>query len=672
MAIIALETKQRDWRSTFLDFETRAISWWRYAAAIILLVSAMIAEAIWPFSGVRYPLLIGSFLLGSSRSARRGSIGWAILCCLGLFASLIYPKPAEATFDWLATILTAGIIVALMLDRLRSIETAKVAADFSEFVDLVPQFLWRARPDGQVDYFNRKYFDITGADPIEAVIKQDWHKHIHPDDLPEFQRTWNYALENSDEVRTLFRVRHHSGDYVWLSGHGIASRDQNGNVNHWYGGLFDVTAHISATHEIQRLASELDEQVRHQSYALTRSNERFQALFEDMNIAYAEQDIRQAKSMIDHAKASGATSFSTLIEDDPGFLDACIATIKTRQVNDALLQMMGYEDCAEHAANLPFQDASDTRRVFRQQLEAMFDERHHFATTATLVGKGGRKIAVAVGINASEDWSVSFSTHIDITSEQRARELAAAARDNLARASRALTVGAVSTSLAHELNQPLLAVNMAAKTAKRWLSKSPPQMEDANLAIDRVTSNTERMNFIIQKTRDRLVKGHREPASVDLRELLGETNELLDAELAGNNINLRLNIEDDAAAVFADRIDLQQVFTNLIINAADAMSDLRGRKSIQITARRIADESVIEVQDNGPGIDSEALQHIFQPFFSTKSGGMGVGLQISRAIVEGYGGTLVAKNNELGGASFYVALPVVDGERRDVAAAAEV
>lgn len=626
--------------------------------AVVMSVLASLLIAVPLYLPALPVLLVLAFLVGLFDRSRRFVIVWTILSvCWATILLFIGSGGIEpgAVVTLASTVL---LITLLSKQRLQQLSYRDNAEQLRDFTDAVPQFLWRARPDGSVDYFNRQYFDITGEDPKDGVATQNWERHIHPDDLPDFKSVWADAVANADAVRTLFRVRHKAGGYIWMSGRGYAVRGSDGTIQHWYGGLFDVSAEIAATDEVKRLAGELNERIRRQSDELALSQERFRTLFEDMNIAYAEQDIRQAKLMIEQAKANGATSFSRLAAENPDFIDSCIAAVKVNRVNDALLHMMGYADHAELVAKPPSQNAVDSRRVMQQQLEAMFEGRHHFTTTATLLGKDDREVTVAVGVNVSADWSLSLSTHIDITGQLQAREAAAAAREDLARASRALTIGAVSTSLAHELNQPLLALNMAAKTAKRWLSKAPPQIEEAHLALDRVSSNTERMNSIIKNTRERLVKGRREPVRLDLRDLLTETGQLLELELAGRNVSLRLSIPDNAAEIFADRIELQQVFTNLIINAADAMANLKRSKTIEIVARRSkANESLVEVRDNGSGISQENIHQIFQPFFSTKSGGMGMGLQISRSIVEGFGGTLSAKNNDSGGATFTLTLP---------------
>lgn len=409
------------------------------------------------------------------------------------------------------------------------------------------------------------------------------------------------------------------------------------------------------------LTDQLAEQGRQHAEQLARSEVRYATLFSDMNHGHAEQDISEAKRMIDEAKANGATDFQRLATEDPEFIDRCLAAIKVNRVNDALLHMMGYADHAELVAKPPTENAVDARRVMQEQLHAMFDGRHHFAATATLLGKDNRKVTVAVGVNVPNDWSVSLSTHIDITEQLRAREAIASAREDLGRASRAVAIGAVSTTLSHELNQPLLAISLDTRSAKRWLEKAPPQLEHAREALGRVSANADRMNAIITNTREKLVKGSKEFAKVDLRQLLTETSYLLEGDLAARRARLQLAFHDDVVEVFGDRIDIQQLFINLIVNAADAMATIECERIVTISSRMTAaDILIVDVSDNGPGIAEENLKLVFEPFFSTKSGGMGIGLQICRSIVEAFQGTITARNNHGRGATFSITFPATE------------
>lgn len=362
--------------------------------------------------------------------------------------------------------------------------------------------------------------------------------------------------------------------------------------------------------------------------------------------------------MIDGLRAAGITNFRAYIVANPHFVDKCLASIRVNRVNGALLNMMGYRDHEELVAKPPTENAVDSRRVMTQQLEAMFDERHHFMTTATLLGKDNRRVTVAVGVNASADWAVSLSTHIDITERLQADEMVMEARGELARVNRALTIGALSSSLAHELNQPLLALGMSAQAAKRWLARTPPDIAQAEATLEKVTYNAERMDAIIRNTRLKLVRGASPLVSIELTDVLAETAMLLEHDVETKRVRLIVAPSPRTFYVKAVRIELQQVLTNIVLNAAEAMQHVRDNRIIRISIEPQGSTVAIVIADNGPGIAKEHLSHIFEPFFTTKAGGMGMGLQICRNIVDGFNGALKAENGPQGGAIFRIELPL--------------
>lgn len=415
--------------------------------------------------------------------------------------------------------------------------------------------------------------------------------------------------------------------------------------------------------ELKLATATLEERVLERTKELARSESRFRTLFQDMNIAYAEQDIRAAKAILDEAKAAGAKDFRTLAAEHPEIIDRCIASITVTTVNDALLAMMGYDDHDDLVRKPPTENAENARKVMTQQLEAMFEGRRHFTTATVLVGKNGRRVPVAIGVNVPADWSASLSTHIDITEQQRAHEIILSARDDLARANRAVTVGALSTSLAHELNQPILAIGLDAETSKRWLSRSPPEIDEALLAIGRVAQSAARVKAIMRRTREKLVKGSRMLEEVDVAELASETATLLERDLRNRRATLQIEPSNERLVVSADRVEIQQVLINLIVNAADAMLATDGERLVRVTMARVSGNAVaVTVEDHGPGVPEDRLNVIFEPFFSTKPGGMGMGLQICQSIITDFGGKLTVINRATGGASFSFTVPEVRPE----------
>lgn len=233
------------------------------------------------------------------------------------------------------------------------------------------------------------------------------------------------------------------------------------------------------------------------------------------------------------------------------------------------------------------------------------------------------------------------------------------ARDRLLRIARVTTLGQLSASIAHEVNQPLAAVVASGGACARWLAQDPPNLDKARLALDRIVSDANRASQVIARIRA-LSKGeapHRQP--FDLREAVFEIVTLSRSEIDRGGILLELEFHDSLPRVFADRVQIQQVISNLILNAIEEMSGgALSERRLRIAASQAApDTIVLAVADSGAGLTPSAREHLFDAFWTTKDGGMGLGLTISQAIVEANGGQICAAPNPEGGALFEVRLP---------------
>jgi signal transduction histidine kinase len=231
----------------------------------------------------------------------------------------------------------------------------------------------------------------------------------------------------------------------------------------------------------------------------------------------------------------------------------------------------------------------------------------------------------------------------------------------LARVSRMLTIGEMGVSIAHEVNQPLMAVVLNGDACLRWLGASPPNLEEARKAVGRMIDEGTRAGAIVRRIRA-LAKTSTERAAVDLNELAAEVEALLDRELARNRIVLRTELAKGLPTVRGDRVQLQQVIVNLAMNAIEAMSEeAQGRRELRIRSEMQGPDSVaIAVEDSGPGLPAGDPEELFIAFFTTKPNGVGIGLSISRTIVEAHGGRLWAVNSARG-AVFQFRLPVLEG-----------
>jgi NO-binding membrane sensor protein with MHYT domain len=245
-----------------------------------------------------------------------------------------------------------------------------------------------------------------------------------------------------------------------------------------------------------------------------------------------------------------------------------------------------------------------------------------------------------------------------LSERNRAEESLRQAQADLARVNRVTTLGELTASLSHELNQPISAVVASANACVRWLAGDPPNLEMARAAAKRMVRDGTRAADIITRTRLLFTKDTTPRELVDINEIIREMTVLLRSEAMRHAVSVRAELATDLPHVMGDRVQLQQVTMNLMINGIDAMKDVAGTRELAILSQRAEDERVmISVSDTGVGLPPNQVDRIFDPFFTTKHHGIGMGLSISRSIVEAHDGRLWAADNSPRGASFHLIIP---------------
>jgi C4-dicarboxylate-specific signal transduction histidine kinase len=252
-------------------------------------------------------------------------------------------------------------------------------------------------------------------------------------------------------------------------------------------------------------------------------------------------------------------------------------------------------------------------------------------------------------------------THTDLTAEVRADRAETELRKlqaGLAHVSRVTILGELTASLAHEVNQPLAGIVSSADACLHWLAAQPPNVDKARRAIERITRDAKRASDVVARVRNLAKKAPLQRTWVDINETVEETISLATRELSQNNVSLETQLAENLPQILADRIQLQQVILNLIINACEALTaaDDEFRK-LSISTAREMDGVALTVRDIGVGIDPQQIETVFEAFHTTKPGGMGMGLAVSRSIIEGHGGRLWAEPNEPRGAIFKFTIP---------------
>jgi C4-dicarboxylate-specific signal transduction histidine kinase len=234
----------------------------------------------------------------------------------------------------------------------------------------------------------------------------------------------------------------------------------------------------------------------------------------------------------------------------------------------------------------------------------------------------------------------------------------------LAHTSHAASLAEFSATIAHEVNQPLAAIAMRAETGLRWLSRDRPNMAKVEQLMRRIVSDARRASDIVQRIRRMATRHEPELSPLDLSEVVEEALLFVRHEVRSRSINLSVSLGVGLPIVMGDRIQLQQVIVNLLVNSIHAVMQVEGsRRLIELETGVDRDDAVsFSIRDSGPGIANEDLDRVFERFFTTREGGMGMGLAICQSIVTAHGGSIAVSNHGPGGAHFRFTLPTLTGK----------
>ena len=344
------------------------------------------------------------------------------------------------------------------------------------------------------------------------------------------------------------------------------------------------------------------------------------------------------------------------------------------EANDAFLRIVGYDREDLVAGRLH-------RRMLTPSDWHNLDARN--VTELGLVGtippfekeylrKDGRRVPVLIGgtmFEPSRNQGVGFV--LDLTEQKRVE---AEARENerryrealmeLAHANRVTTMGQLTASIAHEVSQPIAAVVTNAQAGSLWLDAQPPNLEEVRQSLGYIVSDAMRAGDVIGRIRALVRKAPPQRVALAINEVVLEVIALTHAEVAKNRVSVRTQLADGLPRIHADRVQLQQVILNLIVNAVEAMSSVgSGGRELQIgTSRNAANGILVSLRDSGPGLDPKNVDYLFDAFYTTKAQGMGMGLAICRSIIEAHGGRMWAGANEPRGAVFQFTLPLEEDE----------
>ena len=489
-------------------------------------------------------------------------------------------------------------------DRLRESE-----ARFRIVADSAPVLIWMSGPDKLCTFFNKPWLDFTGR-TAEQELGMGWAEGIHSDDVLGCLTTYVDSFDARQPFVLQCRLRRHDGEYRWISNNGVPRYDAQGSFAGYIGSCSDITERL-------------------------RAEDKFRQVFE-------------------------AAPNAMIMVDENG---------KIVLVNGRAKAVFGYQ--RGEMIGLPIETLIPER--FRREHSS---HRSYFASQPqTRAMGGGRDISgrrqdgsefpVEISLNPIPTVEGRFvvASVIDISERRKAEAETHGLRQELTHISRVATMGEVAAAIIHELGQPLSAILANARAGLRFIASGQDAKEVRDILED-IAADDQRADQVIQHLRALFRKGAAERQPLLLNDVVNDAVSVALGDARRKGVSIVLDLATPSPWVSGDRVQLQQVILNLIVNAFDAMATVTDRpREVTVRTRPLGTERVqVDVADTGSGIAAENLESIFKPFVTTKVGGMGMGLSVSHSIVSAHGGRLWAENAPQGGAIFHVILPSIPAD----------
>jgi PAS domain S-box-containing protein len=481
-------------------------------------------------------------------------------------------------------------------------------------INTIPALAWSATPDGLAEFLNQHYLEYLGVNEQQAR-GNGWAAAVHPDDIEQLTTTWARIMSSGRAGEAEARLRRFDGVYRWFLFRANPLRDGTGRIVKWYGTNTDIDDRKRAEEQLRRSETLLAEG---QRLGLTGS----WAFDPDTEeLTFSEQARRIYEFDDDDAPLTLTRLYARAHPDD-------LSLVRER-------------------TNLARAGVSDLDIEFR-----------------LLMPSGALKYVRSNSYySRKHDGRLELIGAIqDITERRRSEEALSQVRSELAHMTRVASLGALTASIAHEVNQPLAGIVTNANTCLRMLGSEPPNVEGARETARRTLRDSHRASEVITRLRALFSKKDLATEQVDLNEATREVLALSRAELQRGRVVVRAELADELPLVLGDRVQLQQVILNLLLNASAAMSEVDGRvRELSIKTEREQEQRVrLTVRDAGVGLDAETIERLFEAFYTTKSNGMGLGLSVSRSIIESHRGRLSAAPNDGPGATFWFSIPCAD------------
>ena len=514
-------------------------------------------------------------------------------------------------FRSLSVAVFLGLVWAAYRFRIRQLQHK--FDQLRDVIETIPAMAWTGLPDGSEAFANRRWTEYSGLSAKEAA-GSGWMAAVHADDRQEYGEKWRASLATGEPFECEARFRSAATkEYRWFLARAVPVRDTHGKILRWYGKLNDIE-------DLKRAAETLREtETRFRTFVDHATDAFFVTEFGRGTIVDVN---RRACENLGYTREEliGKTVFDFDVDFSPEWLEQNVQP-----------------------------------RV--QAGESMTFETRHRRKNGTVF-----PVEIRTRPFLHQGQFVSLALALDITERKQAEEERMRLRQleaDLAHINRVSMMGELAASVAHEVNQPLSGIVSNSSACLRWLAADPPNLDEVREAVRDIIRDGKRAAAVIAHIRALTKRAQVLGEKLDLNETISEVLALVADETKKRRVVVRTQFAGDASPVSGDRVQLQQVVLNLIMNAMEAMNDVDGStREIVITTQNLdEDQVVVSVEDSGTGLDPNAANRIFEPFYTTKSGGMGLGLSISRSIVESHGGRLWAAANEGPGTTFHFTLP---------------
>jgi PAS domain S-box-containing protein len=493
-------------------------------------------------------------------------------------------------------------------DRRRAEEAVRASEHhFRLMVNSVPGLVQTMTAAGEVEVVNQRVLDYFGKTEDEL---KDWQTFVHPDDTTRVVTLLNRSIETGLPFDVEHRVRRADGVYRWFHSRSLPLHDAEGRIARWYHLLTDI--------EDRKRAEEA-----------LRASERDLALI-----------IETIPALVWSAAPDGQLSY----------------------VNKRVLDYTGASlDALAKAGWIDFLHPDDVEPTVRSwNLAVETGQPHEIEYRLRCQDGAYRWFHVLGQLGRDGDGRMTrwYGLLIDIDDRKTTEEALRNTQTRLSQATQIATVGELAASIAHEINQPLAAVVANGHACLRWLSAEPPSLGKAREAAHRIVRDGKDAGEVVRRIRALFKRAALEKVALDLNQLITEVLRLLGGETGRRRIAVETYLEVDLAPVLGDRVQLQQLVLNLLVNGMEAMDPVQDRpKRLRIRSARHQESVLVEVLDCGIGLEDP--DKVFEAFFSTKENGMGMGLAICRSIVEAHDGAIWAAPGEGSGATFSFTLPVL-------------